>query len=1230
MKAIKSSLISKTFNIIVALALMIGIAVSMAPTSASAAATLVVTNTNDSGPGSLRQAVANAAPGDVITFDLAAYPATIELTTGQIAIGKDLTIVGPGGALLWVSGYMTDDISKHDRVFDVGTGATVTIQGLAIVNGYETNDFGGGIRNAGNLTLVEVGVIGNRSCVFGGGIFTSTTGKTYIQGSYFAYNGVNVDLANCFAEYGGSGGAIANHGYMSINNTEVYSNTALALGGGIYTHRFSGHTEVNNSWVHENLAIGFYGDLGNFVWAYGGGVYNGGYTKLDGATIEKNKVGGLLGVGGGISSEYYGNMDIVASKIIGNEVNGAGGGIAIENCDYGSCLPSADTGIINITTTTIDGNYAHRPDQSVFTGGGTGGGIDNDGGVVTITKSTISNNIADGFGAGIVNDYRFMSITNSTISGNVSNDIGGGIYVATDVTFLNVTMVNNTAANVGGGLFLENDGEAIAPSVWLKNTILALNLAPASPDCFTNIDRQLSSDSNNLIGDTTGCAIVGNPGNDLYGVDPVLTVLKDNGGLTLTHAPLSGSPVLDAGTNDGCPVDDQRGQERPVDGDFDGVAVCDIGSVEGNPHDATNMNPFANPQWLVTMEDTPLPIVLTGADPEDDYPLAFSIVTPPMHGTLSTLTDVPPKASNVVYTPNPDYFGPDQFTFMVTDTRGGWDTAIIYINVLEVPDAPRVVTGLPAAITIDEGTVLHFPASFVDPDPDETYTVVWNFGDGSAPQTWSITGVCTYPWSPACLLPYDVAVDHKYLDNGVYTAVLTVYDSRGMMGSASTVVTVLNVAPVVTAWITETPPLYDGTPVTFNGSFWDPGLLDTHTIVWDFGDGTVVNGTAVCDGVGNNCTVTPVPHLFPGPGDYVVTLTVTDKDGGVGVATLHITIVPLTDLAVSKAASDNPALTGATLVYTLTATNNGPSNATGVVVTDQLSPDVTFVSATAPCVEAAGVVTCNLGNMAKFTSQTLEITVTIDLDADSVVTNISQITGNETDLNLANNMSSLSISVLPVYCVYENDFETTAGTEWSIQKVSHTPTGNRGFLGELNRDVQRLSLSDLPWHTKVQVFFDLFVIRSWDGNQIETTWNFYKLFPLAPDYMVGPDHFNMTINGHPILDTTLSNMLDYAEKQAWPGTRPDMEFDAFTGASEVNTLGYKFNGKAMDSVYNWGFLALHAGDTLPVDFSAYELQPINDESWGLDNVQVCLSSGADLWPRKLYFPVLVKNTTVAP
>ena len=86
------------------------------------AATITVTNTNDSGPGSLRQALTSANDGDTITF---AVRGTITLTSGTLVIDKSVTISGPGADRLAIDGNQ----AQFQCVFGVSPGKTVTISG---------------------------------------------------------------------------------------------------------------------------------------------------------------------------------------------------------------------------------------------------------------------------------------------------------------------------------------------------------------------------------------------------------------------------------------------------------------------------------------------------------------------------------------------------------------------------------------------------------------------------------------------------------------------------------------------------------------------------------------------------------------------------------------------------------------------------------------------------------------------------------------------------------------------------------------------------------------------------------------------------------------------------------------------------------------------------------------------------------------------------------------------
>ena len=91
------------------------------------------------------------------------------------------------------------------------------------------------------------------------------------------------------------------------------------------------------------------------------------------------------------------------------------------------------------------------------------------------------------------------------------------------------------------------------------------------------------------------------------------------------------------------------------------------------------------------------------------------------------------------------------------------------------------------------------------------------------------------------------------------------------------------------------------------------------------------------------------------------------------------------------------------LTYTVTVTNNGPSAATNVVLTDTLPANVTFVSATAPCTQAAGTVTCNLGTINNAANTVIAIVVTPLAAAAPSISNTASATATETDPNPADN-----------------------------------------------------------------------------------------------------------------------------------------------------------------------------------------------------------------------------------
>lgn len=197
-----------------------------------------------------------------------------------------------------------------------------------------------------------------------------------------------------------------------------------------------------------------------------------------------------------------------------------------------------------------------------------GGGIRNDG-TLNLINSTISGNSAnDKVGGGILNNSGTLTLINSTLSSNSAVGEGGGIFNTSGgtVSLTNSTVSGNSAGTTGGGIF--NDG-----TVTITNSLIANS--SSGGDCFNSGTGTINDDGHNLVEDGS-CITPGDNGN-LEG-DPMLGALADNGGSTLTHALLTGSPAIDAGGNDAASgLDyDQRGFpfERIANG------TVDIGAFE--------------------------------------------------------------------------------------------------------------------------------------------------------------------------------------------------------------------------------------------------------------------------------------------------------------------------------------------------------------------------------------------------------------------------------------------------------------------------------------------------------------------------------------------------------------------------------------------------------------------------------------------------------------------------
>jgi len=295
-------------------------------------AAITVTNTNDSGPGSLRQAIAVLCAGEgTINFDVALSGGTIRLAS-TLTINKDLTIDGSAlASQITISGDTDDNGTGDVQMFMVSSGVTATLNSLTIIKGNSSGYMGGGgIINGGTLTVTN-------------SIFSS-----HIQGGI--YNTGTLTVTNStFSGNSGNGGGILNSGTLTVADSTFSGNTGN--GAGIYNEAT---LMVTNSTFSGNSSLG-----------WGTGILNSGMAKVANSTFSNNSAY----TGGGIYNEDI--LTVTNSTFSGNSA-GYGGGIANE-------------GMLTVTNSTFSGNGATN----------SGGGIRNIG-TLNYTNTIIADSTSGG------------------------------------------------------------------------------------------------------------------------------------------------------------------------------------------------------------------------------------------------------------------------------------------------------------------------------------------------------------------------------------------------------------------------------------------------------------------------------------------------------------------------------------------------------------------------------------------------------------------------------------------------------------------------------------------------------------------------------------------------------------------------------------------------------------------------------------------------------------------
>lgn len=508
------------------------------------------------------------AGGGLVTFNCGGA-ATITLAE-TLTISTTTTI--DGGDSITLSGGGLRRLIQH-------TGGTLTLRNLTITGGLAT-----GANTAANgaaihstaqgtpqtLTVENVTFADNVSTLtsFSGSAYDFGGGAIFTQGGYL--NVTSSTFINNHA-HNGAGGAV--HGLRSdvtISGSTFTTNSAVGAGqgGALY---FDG-AQPNNGVISISTSV----FSGNTTHNQGGAIYVHLYQNNDAFTVSESA--------------------FVDNAVIGGEV-GLGGAI------------SGGNGRVTISSSLFAANHVARPD-------GAGGFLDGSGGAlafaeqarITIANSTFNANRAEGLSTNanggaiyIVNNTQQFSIMNSTIAGNFAGWVGGGISSTTNGVLRNTIIAHNVADN--------------GTNNWDIQQQCSARLANGG----NNIQYPDRNPNPNFFNEVV-CA------NGIRIEDPLLEPLADNGGPTQTMALEFGSPAIDLGSNPVCASTavnnrDQRGEERPSDGNGNGSRVCDIGAFEYY-HDEPPFAPILlAPAAGAAITNTALTFSWQGAPFADEYRL---------------------------------------------------------------------------------------------------------------------------------------------------------------------------------------------------------------------------------------------------------------------------------------------------------------------------------------------------------------------------------------------------------------------------------------------------------------------------------------------------------------------------------------------------------------------------------------------------------------------------------
>jgi hypothetical protein len=534
-------------------------------------ATWTATNNLNSGVGSLRAALASAQNGDIVTFNSGM---TVQLTS-ELLINKNITVDGD----LNNDGVadVTLDGQYKTRVVEVTSGSTVTLDGLVITKGLVAGNggnggsaaagaMGGGIFNAGILTLNNVTVTANAASGGGGG--------GGVTGGYVGGGG---------GGGAGIGGQTGGHGGSSGPGTGTYAGGAGSANAGGYGGGYS-PTDMGGRGGTSTGGVGGNGGSAGAGYSHGG---NGGSASNGSLSIGGggggsgwDKVGGVGGnAAGGIYNAASGTLKVIGTSVISNNIaagggGGGGGGVGSNGADGGAGGRGVGAiwnngGVVLITASNfaaISGNGAASGAGGLSNGGSTGTtpsalvGIYNNGGTLNTayveppTATIVVADTALKIGETSLVTITFsravngftnadLTIANGTLT-NVSSADGGITWTATFTPTNNITDTTNLITLDNTGVTAVSDSVAGVGTTNSNNYVIDTQRPTAT---IVMADTALKIGDTSLVTITFSEAVSGFTNADLTIANGTLTnVSSADGGITWTATFTPNASITDA------------------------------------------------------------------------------------------------------------------------------------------------------------------------------------------------------------------------------------------------------------------------------------------------------------------------------------------------------------------------------------------------------------------------------------------------------------------------------------------------------------------------------------------------------------------------------------------------------------------------------------------------------------------------------------------------------------